>query len=113
MELQQLRYLVEVAKTRSFTRAAAECHVTQPTLSHQIMKLEEEIGEPIFERRKKGAFLTPLGERLFEHARAILGTVETVRQEVSAFSKKIQGRIRVGIIPTVAPYFLPRLLSAC
>jgi LysR family hydrogen peroxide-inducible transcriptional activator len=113
MELQQLRYLVEVAKTRSFTRAADECHVTQPTLSHQIMKLEEEIGEPIFERRKKGAFLTPLGERLFEHARTILGTVETVRQEASAFSKKIQGRLRIGIIPTVAPYFLPRLLTAC
>jgi LysR family hydrogen peroxide-inducible transcriptional activator len=113
MELQQLRYLVEVAKTRSFTRAAKECHVTQPTLSHQIMKLEEEIGEPIFERRKKGAFLTPLGERLFEHARSILGTVEIVRQEASAFSKTIQGRLRIGIIPTVAPYFLPRLLTAC
>src|SRR6202453_5326461 len=113
MELHQLRYLVEVAKSRSFTRAAAECHVTQPTLSHQIMKLEEEIGEPLFVRHKKGAMLTPLGERLFTHARTILGTVETVRQEASAFSKKIQGRLRVGIIPTVAPYLLPKLLSAC
>ncbi len=65
MELQQLRYLTEVAKSRSFTRAAEECHVTQPTLSHQIKKLEEEVGEPLFQRRKKGAFLTPLGERIF------------------------------------------------
>src|SRR5271154_3472293 len=113
MELQQLRYLVEVARSRSFTRAAAECHVTQPTLSHQIMKLEEEIGEPLFARRKKGAILTPLGERLFEHARAILGTVEAAKQEASAFSKTVQGHLRIGIIPTVAPYFLPRLLSAC
>jgi LysR family hydrogen peroxide-inducible transcriptional activator len=113
MELQQLRYLVEVAKTRSFTRAAGECHVTQPTLSHQIRKLEEEIGEPLFQRRKKGAFLTPLGERLFQHALTILGTVEVVHQEASAFSRKIQGCLRIGIIPTVAPYFLPRLLSAC
>jgi LysR family hydrogen peroxide-inducible transcriptional activator len=113
MELQQLRYLVEVAKSHSFTRAAEECHVTQPTLSHQIRKLEEEMGEPLFQRRKKGAFLTPLGERLIEHARSILGSVETVRHEASAFSKKIQGRLHVGIIPTVAPYFLPRLLSAC
>jgi LysR family hydrogen peroxide-inducible transcriptional activator len=113
MELHQLRYLVEVANTRNFTRAARDCHVTQPTLSHQIKKLEEEIGEPLFQRRKKGAFLTPLGERIFEHARAILGTVESVRQEASAFSTKIQGRLRIGIIPTVAPYYLPRLLSAC
>jgi LysR family transcriptional regulator, hydrogen peroxide-inducible genes activator len=113
MELQQLRYLIEVAKCRSFTRAADECHVTQPTLSHQIKKLEEEVGEPLFQRRKKGAFLTPLGERIFQHANSILETVETVRQEASAFSAETQGQLRVGIIPTVAPYFLPRLLSTC
>jgi LysR family hydrogen peroxide-inducible transcriptional activator len=113
MELQQLRYLVEVAKTRSFTRAAEDCHVTQPTLSHQIKKLEEEIGEPLFQRRKKGAFLTPLGESIFQHANTILGTLEHVRQEASAFSTKIQGRLRIGIIPTIAPYLLPRLVSAC
>ena len=113
MEFHQLRYLTAVATTRSFTRAALECHVTQPTLSHQIKKLEEEIGEPLFQRRKKGAFLTPLGERVFEHARTILGAIESVKQEASAFSTKVQGRLRIGIIPTIAPYYLPRLLNAC
>lgn len=113
MEIQQLRYLAEVARTRSFTRAARECHVTQPTLSHQIKKLEEEVGEVLFQRRKKGAFLTPLGERYHQHARTILATVEMARLDASAFSQKVQGPLRIGVIPTVAPYYLPRLVRAC
>jgi LysR family hydrogen peroxide-inducible transcriptional activator len=112
MELQQLRYLVAVADTRSFTRAARQCHVTQPTLSHQIKKLEEDIGEPLLQRFKKGAFLTPLGERIFTHAVSVLGTLERVREEASAFSQQVRGTLRLGVIPTVAPYLLPRLLRA-
>jgi LysR family hydrogen peroxide-inducible transcriptional activator len=113
MEIQQLRYLVAVANTRSFTRAARDCHVTQPTLSHQIKKLEEEIGEPLLQRFKKGAFLTPLGQRIFIHAANVLETLEAARQEASSFSGKVQGALRIGVIPTVAPYLLPRLLRTC
>src|SRR5277367_6103944 len=110
MELHQLRYLVAVAEGHSFTRAAEFCHVTQPTLSHQIKKLEEEVGEPLLQRRKKGAYLTPLGERIYRHAREILRNVESVQQAASAFSHSVQGFLKIGVIPTIAPYFLPRLL---
>ncbi len=113
MEIQQLRYLVAVATTQSFTRAARQCHVTQPTLSHQIKKLEEDIGEPLLQRLKKGAFLTPLGERIYRHAVSVLGTIEQARQEATAFSDHVQGTLRLGVIPTVAPYYLPKLLRAC
>ena len=110
MELHQLRYLVAVAESCNFTTAAERCHVTQPTLSHQIKKLEEEVGEPLLQRRKKGAFLTPLGERVHAHAREILRNVESVQQAASAFSHEIQGSLKIGVIPTIAPYFLPGLL---
>jgi LysR family transcriptional regulator, hydrogen peroxide-inducible genes activator len=110
MELQQLRYLVSVAESHSFTGASQLCHVTQPTLSHQIKKLEEEIGEPLLQRRKKGAFLTPLGERVYRHAQDILRNVESVQQAASSFSHQVQGLLKIGVIPTIAPYFLPGLL---
>src|SRR5271155_2039112 len=110
MELHQLRYLVAVAESRSFTAAADQCHVTQPTLSHQIKKLEDEAGEPLLQRRKKGAFLTPLGERVYHHALEILKNVESVQQVASAFSHNTQGCLKIGVSPTIAPFFLPQLL---
>jgi LysR family hydrogen peroxide-inducible transcriptional activator len=110
MELQQLRYLAAVAESHSFTGAAGLCHVTQPTLSHQIKKLEEEVGEPLLQRRRKGAFLTPLGEQVYRHAQEILRNVESVQQAASAFSRHVQGNLKIGVIPTIAPYFLPGLL---
>ena len=110
MELQQLRYLVAVADSRSFTGAAETCHVTQPTLSHQIKKLEDEVGEPLLQRRRTGAFLTPLGERVYRHAQEIMRNVESVQQISSAFSSRVQGLLKIGIIPTIAPYLLPGLL---
>jgi LysR family hydrogen peroxide-inducible transcriptional activator len=110
MELQQLRYLVAVADSHHFTAAAKLCHATQPTLSHQIRKLEEEVGEPLLQRRKKGAQLTPLGERVYRHAQEILRNVEAVQVAASAFSRRVQGVLKIGVIPTIAPYFFPRLL---
>jgi LysR family hydrogen peroxide-inducible transcriptional activator len=110
MELQQLRYLVAVADRRSFTGASRQCHATQPTLSHQIRKLEEEVGEPLLQRHKKGAYLTPLGERVYRHAQEVLKNVEAVQQAASAFSHQVQGFLRIGVIPTIAPYFFPGLL---
>ena len=110
MELHQLRYLLAVADNRSFTAAAELCHVSQPTLSHQIKKLEEEVGEPLLQRRRKGAYLTPLGERVYRHAQDILKNVESVQQAASAFSHSVQGLLKIGVIPTIAPYLLPGLL---
>jgi LysR family hydrogen peroxide-inducible transcriptional activator len=113
MELHQLRYLEAVARTRSFTRAAAECHVTQPTLSHQIRKLEQEMGGPLLRRSRDGAQLTTLGEKMRGHARTILATVESARLDASSLARIVQGRVRLGVIPTVAPYLLPRILTLC
>jgi LysR family hydrogen peroxide-inducible transcriptional activator len=113
MELHQLRYLEAVARTRSFTRAAAECHVTQPTLSHQIRKLEQEMGGPLLRRSRDGAQLTTLGEKMRSHARTILATVESARLDASSLARIVQGRVRLGVIPTVAPYLLPRILTLC
>jgi LysR family hydrogen peroxide-inducible transcriptional activator len=110
MELHQLRYLVAVADSHSFTAASELCHVTQPTMSHQIKKLEEELGEPLLQRRRKGAYLTPLGERIYLHAREVMKSVESVQLAASAFSHRIQGLLKIGVIPTIAPYFLPELL---
>jgi LysR family hydrogen peroxide-inducible transcriptional activator len=99
-----VRLLLMVFNTDEFS------HVTQPTLSHQIKKLEEEIGEPLLQRRKNGAFLTPLGERVYRHAREILKNVESVQQVASDYSQSVQGSLKIGVIPTIAPYFLPALL---
>lgn len=108
-----MRYLDAVARTRSFTRAAAECHVTQPTLSHQVGKLEREMGGALLRRSRDGANLTALGEKMRSHARSILAAVDSAHQEASTFSRRMQGLVRLGVIPTVAPYLLPRLLSRC
>jgi LysR family hydrogen peroxide-inducible transcriptional activator len=113
MELHQLRYLDTVARTGHFTRAAAECHVTQPTLSHQIRKLEQEMGGPLLRRSRDGARLTTLGEKVRVHARAVLASVEAARLEASSLARAVEGRVRLGVIPTVAPYLLPRLLADC
>jgi LysR family hydrogen peroxide-inducible transcriptional activator len=113
MEIHQLRYLEAVARTRHFTRAAAECHVTQPTLSHQIRKLEREMGGALLRRRREGAQLTTLGEKVRVHARSVLASVEAARLEASSLARVVEGRIRLGVIPTVAPYLLPSLLTRC
>lgn len=110
MELQQFRYLIAVANSHSFTVASQLCHVTQPTLSHQIKKLEEEVGEPLLQRRKKGAYLTPLGERIYWHAQEVLKNVEFIQKSAISFSQQVQGHLKLGVIPTIAPYFVPDLL---
>jgi LysR family hydrogen peroxide-inducible transcriptional activator len=113
MEVHQLRYLEAVARTRSFTRAAQECHVTQPTLSHQVAKLEQEMGGPLLRRGREGAQLTALGEKMRGHARTILGTIESARADASSLAQRVAGRVRLGLIPTVAPYLLPRIMARC
>lgn len=112
MELHQLRYLVAIARAGSFSRAAAQCRVAQPSLSQQIQKLEDELGEPLFHRSAKGAVLTAAGEALVSRAERILREVEDACTEARDAGQLLRGRVAIGAIPTIAPYFLPKVLAA-
>ncbi len=106
MDLRQLRYFVAVAAAGGFTRASAELGIAQPTLSLQIQRLEESLGVPLFERLGRGVRLTAAGELLLQHARELLRGVSEARQCLQALSRKVCGRLSVGAIPTVLPYWL-------
>ena len=110
MEIRQLRYFAAVARTGSFSRAARECHVAQPSLSQQIIKLEEEVGERLFERTQRKALLTPAGSLLLPHAVSILEAVRVGQQEIREMGGKLRGKIILGALPTIAPYFLPDII---
>jgi len=112
MELHQLRYFVAVARTRNFSRAAERCRVAQPSLSQQIIKLEEELGEKLFERTKRAVALTPAGEIFRAHAERVLDEVELAGESVREVSGMLRGRVVLGALPTVAPYYLPARLRA-
>ncbi|MGP3960988.1 LysR family transcriptional regulator [Nonomuraea sp. 3N208] len=107
MELQQLRYVVAVAETSNFTRAAEHCRVVQSALSHQIAGLERELGARLFERTSRRVRLTPAGEAFLPVARECLDAADRARAEVAAASGEIRGRLAVGAIPTVAAVNLP------
>jgi LysR family transcriptional regulator, hydrogen peroxide-inducible genes activator len=110
MEMHQLRYFVAVARTGTFSRAAGECHVAQPSLSQQVQKLESEVGERLFERTRRRAILTPAGALFLPHALSILETAEQGRQEIREMSGEVRGKILLGALPTIAPYFLPEII---
>lgn len=112
MELHQLRYFLAVARARNFSRAAEACHVAQPSLSQQIMKLEGELDERLFERTKRDVTLTPAGELFRTHAERVLEEVELARDKVREVRGLVRGRVALGALPTVAPYFLPARLRA-
>lgn len=112
MELHQLRYFLAVARARNFSRAAEQCHVAQPSLSQQIMKLEDELGERLFERTKRDVALTAAGELFRAHAERVLDEVELARDKVREVRGLVRGRVALGALPTVAPYYLPARLRA-
>ena len=109
LKLEALEQFVAVARTRNFTRAAEELHLSQSALSRSIQKLEEQLGQPVFERKPREVLLTDLGTLLLKRATDILKLVEDTFSELSEAGRR--GRIRLGVIPTIAPYFLPGLLS--
>lgn len=112
--LTQLEYVMAVHKYGHFAKAAEACHVTQPTLSMQIQKLEEDLGVVIFDRSKKPILLTSMGKKLISQMQTVLfesKKIEAIIQQESKGTKK--GSLTVGVIPTVAPYLLPRLLPVC
>lgn len=112
MEIHQLRYFLALARERNFTRAAERCAVSQPSLSQQVRKLEDELGEPLFRRARHATVLTPAGERLLPRARRILEETKSIREEVGVEAGEVRGAVRLGAIPTVAPYLLPELLGS-
>ncbi|MCW5891063.1 MAG: LysR family transcriptional regulator [bacterium] len=107
--LTELRYVVAIAETGHFGRAAAHCHVTQPTLSAQVRKLEDNLGVRLFERGKR-VRPTPAGERVVERARAMLAELEALGDVARGHAEPLVGPLRLGIIPTLGPYLLPWLL---
>jgi DNA-binding transcriptional LysR family regulator len=110
MELQQLRYVIAVAETNSFTRAAERCLVVQSALSHQVARLERELGARLFERTSRRVRLTPAGAAFLPAARQCLEAAERAANEVSAAVGEVRGRLAVGLIPTVAAVDIPAVL---
>jgi len=109
--IRQLEYLVALAETENFGRAAEQCFVTQPALSAQIAQLEKTLGIDLIERGRK-ATLTPAGEAAVARARDILEDLRRLRDETGTFLSPLAGRIRLGALPTVAPYLLPQAMPA-
>lgn len=112
MTLTELRYIVAVAETRHFGRAAERCFVSQPSLSASVKNLEEELGVKIFERGKRGVFLTESGEQVVAQARRALEEAERVKAVARQGRDPLKGVLRLGIIHTLAPYLLPDLVGA-
>src|ERR1700728_4776416 len=111
MEMNQLRYMVAVARKGNFSRAAELCHVSQPSLSQQIQKLEGELGERLFDRMKRVAKLTPHGETFLPHAVRILEEVEAAKREAVDAQMLLCGTMTIGVLSTIEPYLLRDVMS--
>ncbi|MFH5833343.1 hydrogen peroxide-inducible genes activator [Halalkalibaculum sp. DA3122] len=112
MTLTQLSYIVAVDRYRHFATAAEKTYVTQPTLSMQIHKLEEELGVTIFDRSKSPVVPTEIGERIIEQAKEMLKQSKRIEDLALINDEELKGEFRIGIIPTVAPYLLPLFLRS-
>jgi LysR family hydrogen peroxide-inducible transcriptional activator len=112
MTLQELRYVVAVADTASFSEAAAKCFVTQPTLSTQMKKLEGHLGARLFERTNKSVHVTAVGAKIVERARLVLAECDSIAELARTHRDPYAEPFRLGIISTLGPYLLPRLLPA-
>lgn len=112
MNLQQLEYIIAVDRLKSFTKAAAHCHVTQATLSAMIKKLETELGLVLFERKAKPILTTECGQDIVKEAQRVLLHIERIRSMPATIKGDIKGSIRIGIIPTIANTFFPLVLPA-
>ncbi len=108
--LRQLEYLVALAELRSFHKAAAACHVSQPALSTQIKQLEEQLGLKLLERNQRMVMVTPAGEEVVRRAHLVLNGANDLIEVAQALTLPMSGTLRLGVIPTIAPYFLPKAL---
>ncbi|MBI1424712.1 MAG: LysR family transcriptional regulator [Gammaproteobacteria bacterium] len=111
MNLRELEYIIAVAETRHFGRAAERCYVSQPTLSGQIKKLEDELGVAIFERTNRSVEVTPIGESILNHARQMMEQADAIEQLARAAQDPLAGPLRIGAIPTLSPYLMPLILA--
>lgn len=112
MEFHQLRYVCAIADTGSFSRAAERCRVAQPSLSQQVLKLEEDLGAKLFDRLGRSVRLTEAGREFVPHARSILSQMEAARAGVEDKRTDVRGSVTVGVIPTIAPYLMPKCVAA-
>jgi LysR family hydrogen peroxide-inducible transcriptional activator len=110
MTLNELRYIVAVARERHFGRAAEACFISQPTLSVAVKKLEEELGLSLFERRKGEISVTPIGEQIVSQAQRVLEEAGNIRQIARQGQDQLDGTLRLGAIYTIGPYLLPYLI---
>ena len=110
MNLRDLRYLIALADLRHFGRAAEACHVSQPTLSTQVRKLEEELGVALVERSPRQVMLTPAGRDIADRARRVLADVEQMRETARRSADPEAGTVRLGMFPTLGPYLLPHVV---
>lgn len=111
IKLRDLRYLVAVADTQHFGRAATACHVSQPTLSAQLKKLEASLGVQLIERGPRRASLTAAGRRIVARARTMLEAADDVVEIARTFGDPLAGRLRLALLPTIGPYLLPRVTA--
>jgi len=110
MNIRDLQYIIAVAETHHFGKAAKRCHVSQPTLSGQIKKLEDDLGVTIFERTNRSVEITPIGDAILSHARQIMEQTDAIRQLALAQQDPLAGPLRIGAIPTLSPYLMPLIL---
>lgn len=110
MTLTELRYVVTLARERHFGRAAERCHVSQPTLSVAVKKLEDELGIPLFERSKSSIRVTETGQRIVEQAQRVLDQVGVIRDMAQDGKSQLSSPLKVGAIYTIGPYLFPHLL---
>lgn len=112
MTLVQLEYIVAVDTYRSFGIAAEKCFITQPTMSMQVQKLEDDLGVKLFDRSRQPVIPTEIGAEILEQARIILKESYKVKELISNRKSGVEGELRIGIIPTMAPYLMPKVISA-
>ena len=110
MTLTELRYIVALSQEQHFGRAAERCHVSQPTLSIAIKRLEDELGVVLFERAKQGVLITPLGERMVTMAGKMLDQAAQMKDVANSDKEQLQGPIALGTLPTIGPYLLPQFI---
>ncbi|TAH04328.1 MAG: hydrogen peroxide-inducible genes activator [Sphingobacteriales bacterium] len=111
MTIVQLEYAVAIDTYRSFVQAAQKCFVTQPTLSMQVQKLEEQLGVKLFDRSRQPIVPTEIGVEIIEQARKIISESNKIKEIIGDRNNEISGELKLGIIPTIAPYLLPKVLG--
>ena len=111
MNIQQLEYILAVDQFRHFAKAAEHCHVTQPTLSMMIQKLEDELGVKLFDRTAQPVKPTPAGVKVIDQARIVLYQTSLIKDIVKEEEQSLSGTFRLAVLPTIAPYLLPRFFA--